>query len=88
MAQPASAAEVKVTPLGLVAGEFCKLDRVMIFEDPNGTRILYEVAPKGGKVVAGTKTAKFIKATKVPVHLPLSERTMSFDAVRKCTYGC
>ncbi len=70
MAQPASAAEVKVTPLGLVAGEFCKLDRVMIFEDPNGTRILYEVA------------------TKVAVHLPLSERTMSFDAVGKCTYGC
>ena len=47
-----------------------------------------EVATKGGKVVVGTKTAKFIKATKVPVHLPLSEWTMSFDAVRKCTYGC
>ena len=47
-----------------------------------------EVATKGGKVVAGTKTTKFIKATKVPVHLPLSEQTMSFDAVGKCTSGC
>jgi len=46
------------------------------------------VATKGGKVVAGTKTTKFIKATKVPVHLPLSEQTMSFDAVGKCTSGC
>ena len=47
-----------------------------------------EVATKGGNVVAGTKTAKFIKATKAPVHLPLSERTMSFDAGGKCTSGC
>ena len=47
-----------------------------------------EVATKGGKVVAGTKTEKFIKATKVPGHLPLSERTMEFDASGKCTSGC
>ena len=47
-----------------------------------------EVATKGGKVVAGTKTVKFIKATKAPVHLPLSERTMYFDASRQCTSGC
>ena len=26
----------------LVGGEFCKFDRAMIFEDPNGTRILYD----------------------------------------------
>lgn len=47
-----------------------------------------EVATKGGKVVAGTKTEKFIKATKAPVHLPLSGRTMSFDEIGKCTAGC
>jgi len=47
-----------------------------------------EVATKGGKVVAGTKTEKFIKATKVPVHLPLSERTMEFDSNGKCAAGC
>ena len=40
IAQPASAADVKVMPLGLVAGELCKFDRAMNFEDPNSTRIL------------------------------------------------
>ena len=40
---------VKVTPLGGVTGEFCRLDRAMIFEDPNGTRILYDA----GRSVAG-----------------------------------
>jgi len=47
--QSAKAASVKVTPLGLVKGEFCKFDRAMIFEDPNGTRILYDA----GRTVAG-----------------------------------
>lgn len=47
-----------------------------------------EVATKGGKVVAGTKTEKFIKATTAPVHVPLSGRTMSFNASGKCTAGC
>ena len=42
IAQSASVADVKVTPLGLVAGEFCKFDHAMIFEGPNGTRILYD----------------------------------------------
>ncbi len=43
-ASPASAAgaDVVVTPLGSHDGEFCALDRAMIFEDPNGTRILYD----------------------------------------------
>lgn len=47
----ASAAEgdVKVTPLGSHDGEFCLLDRAMVFEDPNGTRILYDA----GRTVAG-----------------------------------
>ena len=46
----AAAAEgVKVTPLGLVKGEFCKFDRALIFEDPDGTRILYDP----GRTVAG-----------------------------------
>ncbi|WP_156498527.1 MULTISPECIES: hypothetical protein [unclassified Oleiphilus] len=31
---------VKVTPLGSHDGEFCRLDRALIFEDPDGTRIL------------------------------------------------
>ncbi len=49
MAQPASAANVKVTPLGGQDGEFCRQDRALIFEDPNGTRILYDA----GRTVAG-----------------------------------
>jgi L-ascorbate metabolism protein UlaG (beta-lactamase superfamily) len=47
-----------------------------------------EVATKGGKVVSGSKTETFIKATKVPVHLPLSGKTMSFDGAGKCVAGC
>ena len=47
-----------------------------------------EVATKGGKVLPGTKTETFIKAVKVPVHLPLSGRTMAFDSAGKCVAGC
>lgn len=45
----AHAKDVKVTPLGSHKGEFCQLDRAMIFEDPDGTRILYDA----GRTVAG-----------------------------------
>ena len=47
-----------------------------------------EVATEGGKVRAGSKTEAFIKAAKVPVHVPLSGRTMEFDAGGRCTAGC
>ncbi len=47
-----------------------------------------EVATKNGKVIAGTKTEAFIKATSVPVHLPLSGRTMEFNSDGKCVTGC
>ena len=36
------APRVKITPLGSHDGEFCARDRAMIFEDPDGTRILYD----------------------------------------------
>jgi hypothetical protein len=49
IAQPALAADVKVTPLGGRAGEFCPQHRAPVFEDPNGTRILYDP----GRTVAG-----------------------------------
>jgi L-ascorbate metabolism protein UlaG (beta-lactamase superfamily) len=42
IAQAACAANVKVTPLGGQDGEFCPRDRALVFEDPNGTRILYD----------------------------------------------
>ena len=47
-----------------------------------------EVGTVNGKVRAGSKTEAFIKAVKVPVHIPLSGRTMEFDAAGKCTAGC
>ena len=56
-AQSASAANVKVTPLGSVEGEFCKFDRAMIFEDPDGTRILYDA----GRTVAGAEDSRLGK---------------------------
>lgn len=43
------ASEVKITPLGSHDGEFCNRDRALIFEDPNGTRLLYDA----GQTVAG-----------------------------------
>src|ERR1043165_2388643 len=45
----AAGGNVKVTPLGSHDGEFCPQDRALIFEDPNGTRILYDP----GRTVAG-----------------------------------
>jgi L-ascorbate metabolism protein UlaG (beta-lactamase superfamily) len=53
-AGPAMAQNVKVTPLGSHNGEFCRLDRAMVFEDPDGTRILYDA----GRTVAGAGDAR------------------------------
>ena len=47
-----------------------------------------EEATKDGKVLAGTRTEKFIKAVKVPLQIPLSGKTMAFDASGNCTAGC
>ncbi|MDH5650010.1 MAG: MBL fold metallo-hydrolase [Gammaproteobacteria bacterium] len=47
-----------------------------------------EAATRGGKVLAGTRTDSFIKATKVPVHVPLSGKAMEFDAAGRCRSGC
>lgn len=48
-APPALSANVKITPLGSHAGEFCAFDRAMVFEDPDGTRLLYDA----GRTVRG-----------------------------------
>src|SRR3546814_196957 len=54
-AESASEAQtVKITPLGSHAGEFCAFDRAMIFEDPDGTRLLYDV----GRTVRGAEDAR------------------------------
>ena len=47
-----------------------------------------EVATSDGKVITGTRTHTFIEATNVPVHLPLSGKTMEFDANGNCVSGC
>ena len=49
LAHSAAAQAVKVTPLGGIDGEFCAQDRALVFEDPNGTRLLYDP----GHTVAG-----------------------------------
>jgi L-ascorbate metabolism protein UlaG (beta-lactamase superfamily) len=46
---PGAGQTVKITPLGSHDGEFCPLDRAFVFEDPDGTRILYDV----GRTVRG-----------------------------------
>jgi len=54
---PAVADVVKVTPLGSHTGEFCGRDRALVFEDPDGTRLLYDA----GRTVAGAKDARLGK---------------------------
>src|SRR5687768_11975208 len=56
-ALPAVAQNVKVTPLGSHDGEFCPQDRALVFEDPNGTRILYDP----GRTVAGANDPRLGK---------------------------
>ena len=59
----AMAADVKITPLGSMDGEFCQLDRAMIFEDPDGTRLLYDA----GRTVAGPEDKRLGKIDAVLV---------------------
>ena len=47
-----------------------------------------EPATVNGKLAENTKTAAFIKAAKMPVHVPLSGKTMHFDGSARCTAGC
>src|SRR5437773_12140738 len=42
---PASAQNVKITPIGSHPGELCANDRAIIFEDPTGVRFLYDSGP-------------------------------------------
>lgn len=46
---PAQAQNVKITSLGSVPGEFCPLDRAILFEDPSGVNILIQP----GRTVSG-----------------------------------
>lgn len=58
LAGTASAQElVKITPLGGQDGEFCRLDRALVLEDPTGTRLLYDA----GRTVAGPEDPRLGK---------------------------
>ena len=46
----AKSAIVAITPLGARTGDFCQVDRALLFEDPTGVRILYDA----GRTVAGS----------------------------------
>ena len=59
----ALAADVKITPLGSQQGEFCQLDRALILEDPDGTRVLYDP----GRTVAGADDPRLGKIDAVLV---------------------
>ena len=47
-----------------------------------------EQATQDGKIISGTRTEQFIKASNMPVHVPLSGITMHFDGQGKCLKGC
>ena len=49
--QAAAAETVKITPLGSHDGEFCRFDRALVLEDPDGTRLLFDA----GRTVAGAE---------------------------------
>jgi L-ascorbate metabolism protein UlaG (beta-lactamase superfamily) len=49
IASAAHGKNVKITPLGQRTGEFCRLDRALLIEDPTGVRILYDP----GNTIAG-----------------------------------
>lgn len=57
IALPTLADNVKITPLGSHDGEFCKFDRAMVLEDPDGTRLLYDP----GRTVAGSEDPRLGK---------------------------
>ena len=47
-----------------------------------------EPATVNGQLSPTSRTAAFQKAAKMPVHVPLSGKTMEFDGSGRCTAGC
>ena len=47
-----------------------------------------EAATRDGVVMPGTRTATFIAASRMPVHVPRSGITLLFDAEAVCVGGC
>jgi len=72
-ALPAVAQNVKITPLGSHDGELCPFDRALIFEDPDGTRILYDA----GRTVRGGSDPRRGWARSTPCSSAMSTATIS-----------
>ena len=51
-------------------------------------RFTNQPSTAAGKVIAGTRVEEFSKLVKLPVHVPLSGRTMVFDSKGVCSSGC
>lgn len=47
-----------------------------------------EEATRDGELLPDTRTAAFAEAVSVPVHLPLSGRTLTFDGQGRCIGSC
>lgn len=47
-----------------------------------------EIATSGGKVIPGSKTARFLSLVKMAGYVPLSGRTMEFNEQGRCILGC
>jgi len=47
-----------------------------------------EQATRNGQLIAGTRTDEFVRAAEMPVHIPLSGKTMAFDGKGRCQSGC
>lgn len=77
-AQPSLSQTIKVTPLGSHDGEFCALDRALIFEDPDGTRILYDA----DRTVRGPEDPRLGSINAVPQAVCRENVT-----VQRTTYG-
>ncbi|HAA92716.1 MAG: metal-dependent hydrolase [Rhodospirillaceae bacterium] len=54
---PALAKNVKITPIGPHDGELCRRDRALLFEDPDGTTLLFDP----GRTVAGAADPRLPK---------------------------
>ena len=81
---PVVAQTVKVTPLG-------EIDIILVSHmhgDHAGNAHNKASNSGSGKVRAGSKTEAFVKVSKVLVIVPLSGKTIAFDATGKCTAGC
>ena len=47
-----------------------------------------EIATSGGRVIPGTKTARFLSLIEMTGYVPLSGRTMGFNDQGRCVSGC